>query len=166
MKCSRWIVALVCLVFATSARAAERPNILYIVADDLGYSDLGCYGGEISTPVLDALAAGGVRLTQFYNTGRCCPSRAAILTGQYPHRVGLGHMTTNDLGQPGYRGVVLRRCPDDCSGACPCRVPLIHVGQVASRHSRSDAAWIRGILWHACQCETIFRSRPPRSYAG
>ncbi len=86
--------------------AAEKPNILYILADDLGFSDLGCYGGEISTPVLDALAAGGVRLTQFYNTGRCCPSRAAILTGQYPHRVGLGHMTTNDLGQPGYRGVV------------------------------------------------------------
>ena len=56
--------------------------------------------------MLDSLAAGGVRLTQFYNMGRCCPSRAAILTGQYPHRVGLGHMTTNDLGQPGYRGVV------------------------------------------------------------
>ncbi len=88
------------------AQAADQPNILYIVADDLGFSDLGCYGGEIRTSVLDSLAAGGVRLTQFYNTGRCCPSRAAILTGQYPHRVGLGHMTTNDLGQPGYRGVV------------------------------------------------------------
>ena len=88
------------------ASGAERPNILYILADDLGYSDLGCFGGEIRTPVLDSLAAGGVRLTQFYNTGRCCPSRAAILTGQYPHRVGLGHMTTNDLGRPGYRGVV------------------------------------------------------------
>ncbi|MFT5468902.1 MAG: arylsulfatase A-like enzyme [Verrucomicrobiales bacterium] len=86
--------------------AAEKPNILYILADDLGYSDLGCFGGEIETPNLDSLAKGGVRLTQFYNTGRCCPSRAAILTGQYPHRVGLGHMTTNDLGQPGYRGVV------------------------------------------------------------
>jgi arylsulfatase len=86
--------------------AAERPNILYILADDLGFSDLGCFGGDINTPVLDSLAANGVRLTQFYNTGRCCPSRAAILTGQYPHRVGLGHMTTNDLGRPGYRGVV------------------------------------------------------------
>ncbi|MFK8114757.1 MAG: arylsulfatase [Rubripirellula sp.] len=88
------------------AQSDQRPNILVILADDLGYSDLGCFGGEIETPVLDRLAAGGVRLTQFYNTGRCCPSRAAILTGQYPHRVGLGHMTTNDLGQPGYRGVV------------------------------------------------------------
>ena len=91
--------------FATTL-AAERPNILDIVADDLGYSDLGCYGGEINTPNLDQLAFNGVRLTQFYNTGRCCPSRAAILTGQYPHRVGLGHMTANDLNQPGYRGAV------------------------------------------------------------
>ena len=98
----------VCLVPGIAA-AAPRPNILYIVADDLGYSDLGCFGGEIETPVLDSLAQRGVRLTQFYNTGRCCPSRAAILTGLYPHRVGLGHMTTNDLGRPGYRGVVSKQ---------------------------------------------------------
>ena len=59
----------------------KKPNILLIVADDLGYSDLGCYGGEINTPNLDQLAENGVRLTQFYNTGRCCPSRASLLTG-------------------------------------------------------------------------------------
>lgn len=88
-----------------SSLAAEKPNFLVIVADDLGYSDLGCYGGEIETPNLDRLAEGGVRLTQFYNTGRCCPSRASILTGQYPHAVGLGHMT-QDIGRPGYRGQV------------------------------------------------------------
>ena len=92
--------------FVVQGNAAKRPNILYVLCDDLGFSDLGCFGGEIKTPTIDALTAGGVRLTQFYNTGRCCPSRAALLTGQYPHRVGLGHMTTNDLGQPGYRGVV------------------------------------------------------------
>jgi arylsulfatase len=80
-----------------------RPNILLIVADDLGYSDLGCFGGEIETPNLDALASNGVRLAQFYSTARCCPSRASILTGQYSHRVGVGHMVT-DLGHPGYRG--------------------------------------------------------------
>ena len=80
-----------------------RPNILLIVADDLGYSDLGCFGGEIETPNLDALASNGVRLAQFYSTARCCPSRASILTGQYSHRVGIGHMVT-DLGHPGYRG--------------------------------------------------------------
>ena len=81
----------------------KRPNILLVVADDLGYSDLGCYGGEIATPTLDALAANGLRFAQFYTTARCCPSRASILTGQYPHRVGVGHMVT-DMGHPGYRG--------------------------------------------------------------
>ncbi len=80
-----------------------RPNILLILADDLGYSDLGCFGGEIDTPNLNGLATRGVRFTQFYTTARCCPSRASILTGQYPHKVGVGHMV-QDLGQPGYRG--------------------------------------------------------------
>jgi len=103
-----WIALLSLSIAVTAQAVGTRPNILYIVADDLGYSDLGCFGGEIDTPVLNSLAGSGVRLTQFYNTGRCCPSRAALLTGQYPHRVGLGHMTTNDLGQPGYRGVVSR----------------------------------------------------------
>jgi len=93
------------------AGAAERPNILYVLVDDLGFCDLGCFGGEIDTPNLDSLAEGGVRLTQFYNAGRCCPSRAALLTGQYPHRVGLGHMTGNDLGHPGFRGVVSKSAP-------------------------------------------------------
>ncbi len=102
----RFLVVVVWLLPAVVSGQDSRPNILYIVADDLGYSDLGCYGGEIKTTALDRLATNGVRLTQFYNTGRCCPSRAAILTGQYPHRVGLGHMTTNDLGRSGYRGVV------------------------------------------------------------
>ena len=81
----------------------RQPNILLIVADDLGYSDLGCYGGEIDTPNLNSLAANGVRFAQFYTTARCCPSRASILSGQYPHKVGVGHMVT-DLGHPGYRG--------------------------------------------------------------
>ncbi|MCH1408531.1 MAG: arylsulfatase [Verrucomicrobiales bacterium] len=103
---SRIIFLILISCFSPLMEAAEKPNILCIIVDDLGFSDLGCFGGEIETPNLDALAAGGVRLTQFYNTGRCCPSRAAILTGQYPHRVGLGHMTTNDLGLLGFRGVV------------------------------------------------------------
>jgi arylsulfatase len=71
----------------TAAAAGPRPNILFILADDLGYSDLGCYGGEIATPNLDALAAGGLRFTQFYNTARCWPSRAALLTGYYAQQV-------------------------------------------------------------------------------
>ena len=69
-----------------------RPNIIYIMADDLGYSDLGCYGGEVSTPNLDKLAANGIKLKKFYNNSRCCPTRASLLTGQYPHTVGMGGM--------------------------------------------------------------------------
>ncbi|HEX6963117.1 MAG TPA: sulfatase-like hydrolase/transferase, partial [Lacipirellula sp.] len=69
-----------------------RPNIVVILADDLGFSDVGCYGSEIRTPNIDRLAAGGVRFRQFYNNGRCCPSRAALLTGRYPHQVGVGAM--------------------------------------------------------------------------
>ena len=61
----------------------KRPNIILIMADDLGYSDLGCYGGDIETPNLDALAADGLRFTQFYNTGRCCPTRASLMTGLF-----------------------------------------------------------------------------------
>jgi len=82
------------------AQAAEkekpsRPNILLILADDMGYSDLGCYGGEIQTPNIDQLASSGVRFTQFYNGARCCPSRASLLTGQYPHKVGINGMGVN-----------------------------------------------------------------------
>ncbi len=81
----------------------SRPNIILIMADDMGYSDLGCYGGEIHTPNLDQLAANGIRFTQFYNTSRCCPTRASLLTGLYNHQAGIGNMTT-ETGQEGYRG--------------------------------------------------------------
>ena len=95
--------------FSAASSAADRPNILIILADDLGYSDLGCYGGEIRTPNLDALAAGGLRYTQFYNCTRCCPSRASLLTGLYPHQAGVGDMT-GDQRQPGYRGALQPNC--------------------------------------------------------
>ena len=72
---------------------SKRPNIVLILADDMGFSDLGCYGSEIPTPNLDKLAQGGVRFTQMYNFARCCPSRAALLTGLNPHQAGIGHMT-------------------------------------------------------------------------
>jgi arylsulfatase len=91
------------LLLASAAIAAERPNILLILADDLGFSDLGCYGGEIATPHLDRLASGGLRFTQFYNATRCCPTRASLQTGLYPHQAGVGNMT-DDRGVPGYRG--------------------------------------------------------------
>lgn len=70
----------------------RRPNIVVILADDMGFSDIGCFGGEIHTPHIDGLAAGGLRATQFYNVARCCPTRASLLTGLYPHQTGIGHM--------------------------------------------------------------------------
>jgi len=83
----------VCLIaLSLPAASALRPNILLILADDLGFSDLGCYGSSIATPNLDRLAAGGLRFTQFYNAARCCPTRASLLTGLYPHQAGVGHM--------------------------------------------------------------------------
>jgi arylsulfatase len=69
----------------------QKPNVIIIMADDLGYSDIGCYGGEINTPNIDRLAKGGVRMTNFYNNARCCPTRASLLTGQYAHKVGLAN---------------------------------------------------------------------------
>src|SRR6187401_3546842 len=112
MSTQRVSAALMIALFAARAPAAETkapPSVLVILADDLGYSDLGCYGGEIRTPNLDALAAGGLRFTQFYNCTRCCPSRASLLTGQYPHQAGIGSMT-GDQGQPGYRGFLQPNC--------------------------------------------------------
>ncbi|MEE8595159.1 MAG: sulfatase-like hydrolase/transferase, partial [Gemmatimonadota bacterium] len=85
-----------------------RPNILIIVADDLGYTDLGVYGGEIGTPNLDALAGSGVLFTHFYSSPTCSPTRAMLLTGTDHHLAGLGTMagdhTPNQQGQPGYEG--------------------------------------------------------------
>ncbi len=91
---------------------AQRPNILVILVDDMGYSDIGCYGGEIHTPNLDALAAGGIRFTQYYNTARCCPARASLLTGLYPHQTGIGWMVCSDMGGgiDGYAGDLNQRC--------------------------------------------------------
>ena len=96
-------------LFMPASIAQARPNIVLIMADDMGYSDIGCYGGEISTPNLDGLAAGGVRFTQFYNTSRCCPTRASLLTGLYSHQAGIGLMT-GDRGYEAYRGDLNRRC--------------------------------------------------------
>ncbi|MDP6446555.1 MAG: sulfatase-like hydrolase/transferase, partial [Pirellulaceae bacterium] len=91
------------------ANGVAKPNIVVIMADDMGYTDIGCYGGEIETPVLDGLAANGLRFTQFYNTSRCCPTRASLLTGLYSHQAGIGLMT-GDRGYDAYRGDLNRRC--------------------------------------------------------
>ncbi len=87
----------------------KRPNILLILNDDMGYSDIGCYGGEVETPNLDRLANNGLRFTQFYNTARCSPSRASLLTGLHPHQTGIG-ILTYDSGPEGYAGNLNQRC--------------------------------------------------------
>ena len=92
-----------------SAAGARKPNIILIMTDDMGYSDLGCFGSEIKTPNLDALAEKGVRLSSFYNFGKCCPTRAGLMTGLYNHQAGVGDMT-GDEGFPGYRGRLNDQC--------------------------------------------------------
>jgi arylsulfatase A-like enzyme len=108
----RLVLGCCLFLFAALSIAAEkvdRPNIVLIMSDDMGYSDIGCYGGEIRTPNLDRLAADGLRFTQFYNTARCCPTRACLLTGLYPHQTGVGYMM-QDRGTDGYRGDLNRNC--------------------------------------------------------
>lgn len=102
-----------CTNISGSASSRGRPNILLIMVDDMGYSDLGCYGGEIETPNIDRLAAGGMRFTQFYNAARCCPTRASLLTGLYPHQAGVGGMVHHgaDIRPPGpYQGYLNNKC--------------------------------------------------------
>src|SRR5512145_3074372 len=96
-----------CASTPQSRTIPRRPNIVVILSDDMGFSDLGCYGGVIDTPNLNALASSGLRFTQFYNTARCCPTRASLMTGLYPHQAGIGHMM-EDKGYDGYRGDLSR----------------------------------------------------------
>jgi arylsulfatase len=96
---------------AGGAAAPQRPNIVIILSDDMGYSDAHCFGSEIDTPNIDRLAAQGLRFTQFYNTSRCCPTRASLLTGLYPHQAGVGHMTWKQLDLPGYRSDLSEHAP-------------------------------------------------------
>ncbi len=109
MRTIFWLAQILLGIGLVTASAATKPNIIVILVDDMGWSDLGCYGGEIPTPHLDALARGGLRFTQFYNTARCCPTRASLLTGLYPHQAGVGHMT-DDKCLPGYQGRLNDRC--------------------------------------------------------
>ena len=97
---------------ATTGLENSRPNIILFLVDDMGYSDIGCFGSEIATPNLDALAASGLRMSQWYNNPRCCPSRASIMTGLYSHQVGFG-MMADDAGHypyPSYRGDLSAQC--------------------------------------------------------
>jgi arylsulfatase len=153
MKC-KWLICGLSIVFRgltvtlvihrtlVAASASEtvppvRPNIIVILADDLGYSDLGCYGSEIATPNLDRLAKNGQRFTQFYTTPRCCPSRAALLTGLYPHQAGIGHMM-EDHGASGYRGELNDQCVTIAEALRPAGYRTMMAGKWHVTHIRFD----------------------------
>jgi arylsulfatase len=129
------------LILVSSFAAEQRPNIIYILADDMGFSDIGCYGGEIDTPNLDALAKGGLRFTQFYNTARCCPTRASLLTGLYPHQAGIGHMM-EDRKLEGYTGSLNKKCVTIAEALKPAGYKSYAVGKwhvTNVTHPKSDA---------------------------
>ncbi len=108
------LLPLACSTGGEPSNGTRRPNIIVTMADDMGFSDIGCYGGEINTPVIDSLAANGLRFRSFYNYARCCPTRAALLTGIYPHQAGVGHMMTeyrsNGEPIPAYMGNLNKSC--------------------------------------------------------
>ncbi|MGI4750103.1 MAG: arylsulfatase [Janthinobacterium lividum] len=109
--------------------ASRRPNIIVILADDMGFSDLGCYGGEINTPNINYLAQNGIRYTQFYNTSRCCPTRASLLTGLYNQQAGIGKMTDAE-DEPGYLGHITENA-----------VTLAEVLKTAGYHTAMSGKW-------------------------
>jgi arylsulfatase len=123
--------------------APAKPNIVVILVDDMGFSDIGCYGSEIPTPHLDALAKNGLRFTQFYNTGRCCPTRAALLTGVYPHQAGVGHMTEN-RGAVGYEGRLNAQCATIAEALQPAGYFTAMTGKWHVGLKDGAAPWDRG----------------------
>lgn len=125
----------------TKPATDKRPNIVIIMADDMGFSDIGCYGSEIPTPNIDMLAKDGVRLSQFYNGARCCPTRASLLTGLYPHHAGVGAMAEdpekpaiNDEGVDGYRGYLTKNS-----------VTIAEVLKTAGYHTYMTGKWHVGM---------------------
>ncbi len=140
----------------SAATEPIRPNIVIVLVDDMGFSDLGCYGSEIETPNIDRLASGGLRFTQFYNAGRCCPTRASLMTGLHPHQVGIGHMTAppnQPLGIEGpYQGYLNDRC-----------TTLAQVLKSAGYHTLMTGKWHLGI---ASQSEWPLQRGFDRYYGG
>jgi len=139
------LATLAALHAADTLKAATpaKPNVVVILVDDMGFSDIGCYGSEIPTPNLDQLAAGGVRFTQFYNGARCCPTRASLLTGLYPHQAGVGHMV-EDKGSPGYRGRLNQQCVTIAEVLRPAGYFTIMSGKWHVGQNYGVAPWTRG----------------------
>ncbi len=125
-------------LFEPTGVDAAPPNIVIILVDDMGFSDLGCYGGEIDTSNIDQLASEGLRFTQFYNAGRCCPTRASLLTGRHPHQVGIGHMTEPPERDLGFQGAYQGYLNDDC-------VTIAEVLRDANYHTLMAGKWHVGM---------------------
>ena len=111
LACAAALILAQVSLSAAEKKPTDRPNVVIILIDDMGFADLNCYGGEVPTPNINKMAAEGVRFTQFYNTARCSPSRAAILTGLYPHQAGMGFL--DNMVVPGSKGTT-GRLRDDC----------------------------------------------------
>ncbi len=126
------------LTLSCGAVEPLRPNIIVVLVDDMGFSDLGCYGGEIETPNIDALASGGLRFTQFSNSGRCCPTRASLMTGLHPHQVGIGHMTAPPNQPLGFEGPYQGYLNNNCT-------TLAQVLKSAGYHTLMTGKWHLGI---------------------
>ena len=127
---------------ADESSTGERPNVVLILVDDMGFSDIGCYGGEIGTPNVDALGETGVRLTQFYNTARCSPSRASLLTGLHPHQTGVAELVNND-GPGGYPGSLNERCATlaETFRAAGYQTRMTGKWHVSSERQTPDGSW-------------------------
>ncbi len=128
---------------AAALESDTRPNIVIILVDDMGFSDIGCYGGEIDTPNLDKLAANGLRFTQFYNAGRCCPTRASLLTGLHPHQVGIGHMTAPPNQPLGFEGAYQGYINNNCT-------TIAQVLRPAGYHTLMTGKWHVGMNRREC----------------
>jgi len=120
------------------ANAEQRPNIIIILVDDMGFSDIGCFGSEIETPHIDQLAADGLRFTQFYNGGRCCPTRASLMTGLHPHQVGIGHMTEPPNTTLGFEGAYQGYLNNNCT-------TIASVLRGAGYHTLMSGKWHLGL---------------------
>jgi len=170
----RSFLEMICVSTATAplrslvdAPQTKRPNILIILADDMGFSDIGCYGSEIDTPNVNALAQGGLRFTHFRNTARCCPSRASLLTGLYSHQAGVGLMV-EDRGRPAYQGYLNERCATIAEVLRPAGYSTLmsgkwHVGE-HHPHWPTDRGFDKyfGLISGACN---YFRLDPERQMA-
>lgn len=124
---------------AVTTQLPPRPNIVIVLVDDMGFSDIGCYGGEIDTPNIDQLATSGLRFTQFYNSGRCCPTRASLLTGLHPHQVGIGHMTESPGKPLGFTGPYQGYLNDRCA-------TIAEVLRSAGYHTLMTGKWHLGMM--------------------